>query len=216
MSKGFLLVVSGPSGSGKGTVCKKLLERNEDLIFSISATTRKPRVGEVDGVNYFFINKNKFNKMVDNGEFLEYANVHNHHYGTPKNFVLNEIEKGNIVILEIDVQGALQIKKVYPEGVFVFLLPPSMEELKNRIVKRGTESEKDINIRLRNAFEELKFLDEYDYFVVNDEVLDAVEKIEAIIKAEKLKVKRYNNIVEKIIDWGGILCIIHLLINFQI
>ena len=200
MSNGFLLVISGPSGSGKGTVCKKLLEENKNLIFSISSTTRKPRVGEVDGVNYFFIDKNKFNKMVDNGEFLEYANVHNNYYGTPKKFVLDEIEKGNIVILEIDVQGALQIKKSYPEGVFVFLLPPSMEELKNRIVKRGTESEKDINIRFKNAFEELKFLDEYDYFVVNDEVLDAVEKIETIIAAEKLKVKRNNNIVQKIID----------------
>mgnify|MGYP001396208850 FL=1 len=131
---------------------------------------------------------------------LEYANVHNNYYGTPKKFVLDEIEKGNIVILEIDVQGALQIKKSYPEGVFVFLLPPSMEALKNRIVKRGTESEKDINIRFKNAFEELKFLDEYDYFVVNDEVLDAVEKIETIIAAEKLKVKRNNNIVQKIID----------------
>mgnify|MGYP001171380238 CR=1 FL=1 len=200
MSNGFLLVISGPSGSGKGTVCKKLLEENKNLIFSISSTTRKPRVGEVDGVNYFFIDKNKFNKMVDNGEFLEYANVHNNYYGTPKKFVLDEIEKGNIVILEIDVQGALQIKKSYPEGVFVFLLPPSMEELKNRIVKRGTESQEDINIRLNNAFEELKFIAEYDYFVVNDEVLDAVEKIETIIAAEKLKVKRNNNIVQKIID----------------
>jgi len=200
MSKGFLLVISGPSGSGKGTVCKKLLEKNEDLIFSISATTRKPRVGEIDGVNYFFIDKNKFNKMVDNEEFLEYANVHNNHYGTPKKFVLSEIEKGNIVILEIDVQGALQIKKSYPEGVFVFLLPPSMKELKNRIVKRGTETEKDINIRFKNAFEELKFLNEYDYFVVNDKVLDAVEKIETIIEAEKLKVKRHDNIIQKIID----------------
>ena len=199
MSSGFLLVVSGPSGSGKGTVCKKLLERNEDLIFSISATTRRPRVGEVDGVNYFFIDKNKFDEMVDNEEFLEYANVHNNYYGTPKNFVLNEIEKGNIVILEIDVQGALQIKKAYPEGVFVFLLPPSMRELKNRIIKRGTETEKDINIRFKNAFEELKFLDEYDYFVVNDEVLNAVEKIETIINAEKLKVKRHNDIVEKLL-----------------
>jgi guanylate kinase len=199
MAEGFLLIISGPSGSGKGTVCKELLKENEDLIFSISATTRVPRVGEVDGVNYFFIDKNKFDNMVDNEEFLEYANVHNNYYGTPKAFVLDEIEKGNIVILEIDVQGAMQIKKVYPEGVFVFLLPPSMEELKKRIIKRGTESHRDIDIRLKNAFGELELIDEYDYFVVNDQVSNAVEKIETIINAEKLKVKRYDNLIKEII-----------------
>lgn len=200
MSEGFLLVVSGPSGSGKGTVCKKLLKRNKDLVFSVSATTRKPRVGEIEGRNYFFLDKEKFDKMIDNKEFLEYAKVHNNYYGTPKNFVLDQVEKGQVVILEIDVQGALQIKKIYPEGVFIFLLPPSMDELKNRIVKRGTESEKDIDIRFKNAFEELKLVDKYDYFVVNDEINNAIKNIESIITAEKLKVKRYNNIMEKIID----------------
>ena len=200
MAKGFLLVVSGPSGCGKGTICNRLLQRNKDFVFSVSATTRKPRNGEKEGINYFFIDDKKFEKMIEDNEFIEYAKVHNNYYGTPKNFVLNEINKGKIVILEIDVQGALQVKKVYPEAIFIFLLPPSMRELKNRIIKRGTETEKDINTRYKNAFEELKFVDEYDYIVTNDEIIKAVEKTEAIIIAEKLKVKRHKNILEKIIS----------------
>ncbi len=199
MSKGFLLVISGPSGSEKGTVCKKLLERNNKLVFSVSATTRKPRLGEIDGVNYFFIDDEKFDEMIRNDEFLEYANVHGNRYGTPVSFVTNEIEKGEIVILEIDVQGAIQIKEKYKEAVFIFLIPPSMDELKNRIVKRGTESQEDIDLRLKNALTELRFVDKYDYIVINDEVDEAVNKIEAIIKAEKLRVARLKDIIDKII-----------------
>ena len=199
MSKGFLLVVSGPSGCGKGTICNRLLQRNKGFVFSVSATTRKPRNGEKEGVNYFFIDDKKFKNMVENNEFIEHAKVHNNYYGTPKSFVLNEIHKGKVVILEIDVQGALQVKEAYPEAVFIFLLPPSMSELKNRIIKRGTETAEDINTRYKNAFEELKFIEEYDYFVINDEIIEAVEKTEAIITAEKLKVKRHKNILEEII-----------------
>src|SRR5690606_17130663 len=153
---------------------------------------------EVDGKNYFFIDDKKFDDMVKNGEFLEHAYVHSNRYGTPKKFVLDNIERGKIVLLEIDVQGALQVKRVYPEGVFIFLLPPSMEELKNRIVKRGTETKEDIDLRLKNALEELKFVDEYDYLVINDKVDNAVKKIEAIISAEQLKVKRHKDILKKI------------------
>lgn len=193
MSKGFLLVISGPSASGKGTVCRKLLNRNKELTFSISATTRKPRKREKDGVNYFFVDEDKFDEMIKNEEFLEYANVHNHRYGTPINFVLDKINNGEIVILEIDVQGALQIKEKFQGAIFVFLLPPSMKELEDRITKRGTESKKDIDIRLNNAYKELKLIDKYDYIVINDRVNDAVENIETIIKAEKLKVSRIKN-----------------------
>lgn len=199
MPKGFVLVISGPSGSGKGTVCKKLLERNKDLVFSVSATTRKPRKGEIDGVNYFFVDDEKFNEMISNNEFLEYANVHGNWYGTPIKFVTDEIEKGEIVILEIDVQGAIQIKEKYKEAVFIFLIPPSMNELKNRIVKRGTETKEDIELRLKNALNELKFVDKYDYIVINDEVDKAVNKIEAIIEAEKLRVARLKDIINSII-----------------
>lgn len=195
LSKGFLLVLSGPSGSGKGTVSSALLDKNkEDIVFSISATTRKPRATEVDGENYFFLSEEKFKTMVDENEFLEYAHVHNNYYGSPKNFVMEQIEKGEIVLLEIDVQGALQIKENYKEAVFIFLLPPTMDELRNRIIKRGTETDEDIQRRFSNAFKELDFVGKYDFFVVNDKVEDAVNDIEAIIKAERLRVKRHTDI----------------------
>lgn len=203
MSKGFLLIISGPAGTGKGTVCKEVLERNKDILYSISATTRKPRVGEIDGVNYFFIDEEEFNKKIENNEFLEYAYVHTNHYGTPRDFVIDKINNGETVLLEIDVQGALQVKKNYSEAVLVFILPPTMEELKNRIVKRGTESEEDINRRFKNAFKELDCIEEYDYFVVNDKIEDAVSDIESIIKVEKLKVKRNLDIKDKVILQGG-------------
>lgn len=204
LSKGFLLVLSGPSGSGKGTVSEALLKKNkEDIVFSISATTRKPRKTEVDGENYFFLEEEKFKKMAEQGEFLEYAYVHNNYYGSPKKFVMEQIEKGEIVLLEIDVQGALQIKKNYKEAVFIFLLPPTMNELRNRIIKRGTETEEDIKRRFSNAFKELDFVGEYDFFVVNDKVEEAVENIEAIIKAERLRVKRYADIKLNLLKQEG-------------
>ena len=198
MARGFLLVLSGPSGVGKGTVSEALMNKNKDILFSASVTTRTPRPNEVDGDNYFFVSKEKFEEMVENDELIEHAYVHTNYYGTPKEFVFNEIEKGEIVLLEIDVQGAIQIKEKYKEVVFVFLLPPTMDELKNRIVKRGTESEEDINTRFTNAFKELDFVGKYDYFVVNDTVEDAVKDIENIIAAEKLRVKRHDNIKERI------------------
>lgn len=203
MGKGFLMIVSGPAGTGKGTVCEEILKRNKDIVYSISATTRSPRRGEKDGVDYSFIEEEKFKSMIENDEFLEYAYVHTNYYGTPKKFVMDQVEKGEIVLLEIDVQGATQIKKNYSEVVFIFLLPPTMEELRNRIIKRGTESKEDIERRYENAFKELDFVGGYDYFVINNQVEEAVLDIEAIIRAEKLRVKRHSDIKEKVLGKGG-------------
>ena len=198
MDGGFLLVLSGPSGSGKGTVSEALMKNNDDIIFSTSVTTRTPRPGEVNGENYFFATREEFEKMVEKDELLEHAFVHTNYYGTPKKFVFDEIEKGEIVLLEIDVQGALQIKKKYKEAVFIFLIPPTMDELRSRLVKRDTETEDEIETRYRNAFRELDFVGEYDYFVINDVIDNAVKDIETIIAAEKLRVKRHKNIKKEV------------------
>lgn len=203
LSNGFLLVLSGPSGSGKGTVSKELMSKRDDIVFSVSTTTRKARVGEVDGVNYFFKDKDEFIRMQEKNEFLESAFVHTNYYGTPKSFVMEQIEKGEIVLLEIDVQGALQVKKNYKNAVFIFLLPPTMDELKDRIIKRGTETPEDINRRFENAFKELDFVGEYDYFVVNDKVENAVKDIESIIAAEMLRVKRHKDIKLRVLSQEG-------------
>ena len=198
MDGGFLLVLSGPSGSGKGTVSESLMKNNDDIIFSTSVTTRTPRPGEVNGENYFFASREEFEEMVENDELLEHAFVHTNYYGTPKKFVFDEIEKGEIVLLEIDVQGALQIKEKYKEAVFIFLIPPTMDELRSRLVKRDTETEDEIETRYRNAFKELDFVGEYDYFVINDVIDNAVKDIETIIAAEKLRVKRHKNIKKEV------------------
>ena len=196
--KGLLLVVSGPSGAGKGTICKALLNKNDQIKLSVSATTRKPRNGEVHGVNYFFIEKEEFTKMIENGEFLEYAHIYDNFYGTPKAAIIECLEKGQDVILEIEMQGARQIKEVYPEGVFIFVLPPSLEELKSRIVGRGTETQEEIEKRFSCAFEEINQIVNYDYFIVNEDIEKSVSDVEAIICAEKNKVTRYkNNIIDK-------------------
>lgn len=200
MSKGFLLVLSGPSGSGKGTVSQELLKNNKDIVFSTSITTRTPRPGEVDGENYFFVDIDKFEDMAKNNELLEYAFVHTNYYGTPKEFVFNEIDKGEIVLVEIDVQGALQIKKNYKDAIFIFLIPPTIDELKERLTNRGTETEEEIKVRFENAFKELDFVGEYDYFIINDKVEQAVSNIETIIAAEKLRVKRHNDIKKEILE----------------
>ena len=196
--KGLLLVVSGPSGAGKGTICKALLNKNDQIKLSVSATTRKPRNGEVHGVNYFFIEKEEFTKMIENGEFLEYAQIYDNFYGTPKAAIIECLEKGQDVILEIEMPGARQIKEVYPEGVFIFVLPPSLEELKSRIVGRGTETQEEIEKRFSCAFEEINQIVNYDYFIVNEDIEKSVSDVEAIICAEKNKVTRYkNNIIDK-------------------
>lgn len=188
--KGLLIVVSGPSGAGKGTICKKLLENNTRIMVSVSATTRAPRAGEEDGKNYFFINKEHFKEMLAQDEFLEYAKVYDNYYGTPKKYVLDNLNCGNDVLLEIDIAGALKIKESFRDGVFIFILPPSMEELKKRIVGRGTESEEDIKKRYGAALDEIHQVIKYDYAVINDDLDRALIDIQSILRAERCKVSR--------------------------
>ena len=184
MRKGLLVLVSGPSGTGKGTVCNLLREKHPELAYSISATTRQPRPGEVDGVNYYFYDKAKFEAMIEAGELLEWANVYGNYYGTPKQAVLDRLEAGEDILLEIDTQGALNVMEALPEGLYVFLLPPSLEELEKRLRGRGTETEESIARRLGAAKEEIGRAVKYRYVVVNDTVEKAEETIANIIAAE--------------------------------
>lgn len=195
--KGKLFIISGPSGTGKGTICKALLERN-DIEISISMTTRAPREGEIHGVSYYFATREEFEKTIAEGGFLEYADVFGNYYGTPKAMVVEKLEQGRDVVLEIDVQGAINAKKVYPESVLIFILPPSLEELRARIVGRGTETEDVINLRLSKALEEMSYIDKYDYYVVNDVIDDAIIRTEAIMLAEHGRVIRDD--VETMLD----------------
>ena len=190
--KGLLLVVSGPSGTGKGTICKDIVAKHEDINLSISATTRNPRVGEVEGKSYFFKTKEDFEAMVDRGEFLEHAMIYDNYYGTPKKAIFDELDMGRDVILEIEMQGAMQIKEVYPQAVFIFVLPPSLQELRNRIVGRGTETEEQIEKRFNSAYDEIKLLGDYDYFIFNNIVEKSAEEILNILEVEKNKVSRYK------------------------
>jgi guanylate kinase len=187
---GLLLVLSGPSGVGKGTVCKALRERMPNLVYSVSATTRAPRAGEVEGVNYFFKTKEEFRQMIERDELLEWAEYVGNYYGTPRKFVEETIADGRDVILEIEVQGALQVKKKFPQGIFLFLAPPDLAELENRIVGRGTETEQTIRHRMEVARSEIELMDHYDYVVVNDVIECACDRIQAIITAEHLKKER--------------------------
>jgi len=186
--RGLLIVVSGPSGAGKGTICKGLLEKRNEVQVSVSATTRDPRNGEVDGKNYFFKTKEEFESMIEADNLMEYAQVYDNYYGTPKQFVIDKINSGSDILLEIDIQGALQVRKRYPEGIFVFILPPSMKELKHRIIGRGSETEESLEKRFSSAYEEIDFIKKYDYYIINDELNKAVDTLESIIDAEKCKV----------------------------
>ena len=187
---GKLFVISGPSGAGKGTIVNAVMDQADPsgTALSISMTTREPRPGEEDGVNYFFVTKEEFRRQIEAGGFLEYAEVYDHYYGTPKSKVMEKLNQGKDVILEIDIQGALNVKKAFPEGVLIFILPPSMEVLRSRLTGRGTDAPEVIERRLSKTRGELTFIDRYDYGVVNDDLEEAVETVRAIMRAEHARV----------------------------
>ena len=198
MSKGVLTVVSGFSGAGKGTVMKRLIQKYDDYALSISVTTRKPREGERDGIEYFFKTKEEVETMIENDEFLEYARYVDNYYGTPRFYVEEMLAKGKNVILEIEIQGAMQIKAKNPEAVLVFVTPPSFEELRNRLVGRGTETADVIESRLRRASEEAEGMPSYDYILVNDQVEDCVDRLHQIILSERAKAQRNEESINTI------------------
>ncbi|WP_273710627.1 guanylate kinase [Leuconostoc mesenteroides] len=189
--RGLLIVLSGPSGVGKGTVRKAIFEEESiDFQYSISATTRQPRAGEVDGEDYFFVTREQFEEKINNGDMLEYAKYVSNYYGTPKSFIDETLASGRDVFLEIDVQGALQVKSKMPEGIYIFLTLPNLANLRDRLVGRGTDSADVIEKRVAAARDELKMMINYDYAVENDVVSNAVERIKSIITAERLRVTR--------------------------
>ncbi len=188
--RGRLFVISGPSGVGKGTIVSAVVDHlGEAVRLSVSATTRAPREGDIDGISYYFLEEEEFLARVGKGEFLEYASVHENYYGTPKPPVEGSLEAGCDVILEIDVQGAMQVRDNFQDAVYIFILPPSMKVLRERLVGRGTESAESVEIRMGKAMQEIEYLDRYDYRVVNDDLETAVDDVLAIIRAEGSRVR---------------------------
>lgn len=198
--RGLLIVLSGPSGVGKGTVCGALRKQDTEIMYSVSATTRSARQGEIDGVSYFFKTRDQFEEMLKNDQLLEWAEYAGNYYGTPVDYVEKTLNEGNDIILEIEVQGALKVRDKFQEGVFIFLMPPSFAELRNRIVNRGTETEDLINSRMTIARDEIEMMNKYDYVVENDEVDFAVDRIKAIVIAEHCRkdrlIEKYKQLVE--------------------
>lgn len=202
MGKGLLIVISGPSGTGKGTVIAELIRQKDiDAEVSVSCTTRSPRGGELDGVNYFFKSEEDFKKMIEGAEFLEYAHVFGKYYGTPKSYVMDKLKAGRNVILEIDVQGAMQIKNNFSEAVLIFIVPPSMDELFRRLSGRRTETPELIKKRYHMAKGEIEYAGKYDFVVPNNTVAQAVEDIECIIKTVKMNPAR-TDIIQKLLNEG--------------
>ena len=198
MDRGILVVVSGFSGAGKGTIMKRITEKYDNYALSVSATTREPREGEVEGKSYFFVRKERFEEMIDEDELLEYAKYVEHYYGTPRKFVEDCLNQGKDVILEIEIQGALKIKKRYPESLLVFLAPPSAEELRKRLMGRKTENEETIHKRLCRAIVEAEGVEAYDYILVNENVDTCTEKLHNLIRASHDRVEAHLDLIEEI------------------
>lgn len=196
MAKGQLFIISGPSGVGKGTIAQRLLA-DMDITFSVSMTTRAPRPGEVNGKDYLFVTDAEFDKTIEEDGFLEYAGNFGNRYGTPKAPILEKLNAGQDVLLDIDIQGAINVKKSYPKGVFIFILPPSMAELRKRITGRGTETPESLRKRLGKALEEISYIDKYDYCIVNGELEEAIARAKAILVAEH---SRVTDDIYKLID----------------
>ena len=197
-NQGVLAVISGFSGAGKGTLMRALLERYDNYALSISATTRAPREGEVDGREYFFKTREEFEQMIEHDELVEYAQYVGNYYGTPKEYVFSNLKAGKDVLLEIEIQGALKIKKKFPEAVLVFVTAPSMEVLRERLVGRGTETAEVIHQRLARAAQEAEGVDEYDYVLVNDQLDEAVDRLHGIIQSEHFSMKRNLDFIHEI------------------
>lgn len=185
--KNKLIIISGPSGVGKTTICNEIIARRKDIIFSISATTRKKRKGEVNGREYFFLSDSKFKEWIKQKKFAEYAIVHGNYYGTPKEFLEQNLKKGFNVLLDIDVQGAKQLMSVYSDAIYIFVLPPKFDELKKRLEKRNTDDKQEIDKRLKTARKELKYMNDYKYIIKNEYLEDAIEEILRIIDSETKK-----------------------------
>lgn len=192
--RGSLIVVSGPSGSGKGTVIQDFLKHNDKAWLSISCTSRDPRPGDVPNESYFFISREEFEERIELGEFLEYAEYNGNYYGTPKEYIEEKLKKGIDVILEIEVQGALKVKESVPEAICIFIMPPTMKELKKRLVGRGTESKDKVLERFKTAYKEINQIANYNYVVTNDTIEQASEKISAILLSEKCRVDRIEQV----------------------
>lgn len=193
MNRGLLLVISGPSGAGKGTVCSAYTSSQDNVWNSVSATTRAPRAGEKHGESYFFMEREDFQAKIEEGEFLEHALVYGNYYGTPRSEVEKKLAQGIDVILEIDIQGALNVKENTDEGIFIFILPPSMNELKKRIIGRGSETSESLLLRFKAAYNELNYISKYNYAITNHTVEQAYNELRSIVVAEKCRVTRVNN-----------------------
>ena len=197
--KGLLVIVSGPSGAGKGTVVSELI-KNQSYALSTSITTRQAREGEIDGVHYFFRDTKTFEKMIEKNELLEYAEFCGNYYGTPMFYVEEQLEQGKNVILEIEVQGALQVKERYEDAILIFLTPHNIVELRRRLENRATETEEKINMRMKRAREEIKVIDKYDYIVINNIVEEAVNNINNIVETEKMSAKRHIDLINTFLE----------------